>query len=238
MARILLVEDDPNIQSVVTSTLRREGHEVCVSTSGPEALALTDLASFEMAILDVMLPGMSGYDVAVSLRTHGDFPILMLTGLASDQDIIRGLAHGADEYVTKPFSPVVLAARVKANLRRTSRDTGEASPGTDLNITIGGLNLDTKQWSATLDGDELVLSAREFKLLHFLISHRNQVMGRDRIITAVWPADYDGSDRVVDVSICRLRRQVLDRKDCPVTVKPVHGIGYKLIVKAGPAGVA
>lgn len=232
MARILIVEDDVSIQEVVGSVLRADGHHVVVAPDGDQAIERAAAEPFDLILLDVMLPSMSGFDVAMALRARTDIPILMLTACTSEGDILTGLAMGADDYLTKPFSPAVLAAKVQANLRRANRQPATPLLGDETDVLrVGPLEVDGRQWRATLMGEELALTAREFRLLSLLLRNQGAVLTREAIIERVWGDDFTGSDRVVDVCLSRLRRQLFNHPHCPVLVRAVPSVGYKLVVK-------
>jgi DNA-binding response OmpR family regulator len=233
MPRILVVEDDAAVQRAIGRILGGDGHSIRYAQTGAEALALAKPNAFDLIILDIGLPGASGLEVAQELMATCDIPIIFLTGRASEQDILMGLALGADEYITKPFSPPVFSARVRTVLRRVRRQLEE--PDSAEVRRIGALTVDGGQWRVELAGRELALRGREFRLLHYLLTNPHQVHSRDRLIERVWGDEFDGTDRVVDVCLSRLRRQLFDLDDCPVTVKAIPSVGYKLIDKATQA---
>jgi two-component system alkaline phosphatase synthesis response regulator PhoP len=232
MAHILVVDDDPGVQRVIAMILRHEGHQVTALSDGGQVLAMSRETDFDLYVLDVTLPTVSGLDVAMRLREFTAAPILLVTARDTEGDVLTGLTIGADDYITKPFSPAILAARVRSALRRTS--SGPAAAVTvpaGETLTCEGLVLDLAAWTGTLDGRRLNLTAREFKLLTFLLRHRNRVVTRDAMLDQIWGADFDGSDRVVDVGLSRLRRHLLDLPTCPITVQAVPGVGYKVVLK-------
>lgn len=229
MARILVVDDDAAVQRAIGRILGNDGYSLSFAASGPEALAMAKPHAFDLIILDIGLPGASGLEVAEALAATCDTPIIFLTGRASEQDILMGLALGADEYITKPFSPPVFSARVRTVLRRVRRQ--QAEPAAADVCRIGPLLVDGGQWRVELAGRDVALRGREFRLLHYLLTNPHQVHTRDRLIERVWGDEFDGTDRVVDVCLSRLRRQLFDLADCPVTVKAIPSVGYKLVEK-------
>jgi DNA-binding response OmpR family regulator len=233
MARILVVDDDPGIQRIIGRILHADGHETVIAADGTTALALAQDQDFHLVILDIGLPGTNGLDVAKTIHASSDTPIMFLTGHSSEQDILVGLAFGADEYITKPFSPPILAAKVRALLRRMFRQPEAAAPPAAAAgvVRVGTLTVDATRWRVEVAGDEVKLRTREFRLLQYLVSHQGLVHTRDALLQRVWGDDFDGTDRVVDVCLSRLRRQLFDHAACPVTVKAIPSVGYRLVAK-------
>lgn len=223
MARILLVDDDPAILEILGAYLDAEGHTVLVASDGDEARR--QLPRADLAVLDWMLPGTSGIDLArEQRRAHPDFPILMLTARGEEEDKLRALHLGADDYVVKPFSPREVVARIAALLRRARvRDAVEAH----------GLVLDERTRSAMLDGAELVLSKLEFDLLLTLARYPGFVWTRDRLLERVWGADFPGVERVVDVHMAGLRKKLGETAERPRFIETVRGVGYRFRDNAG-----
>ncbi len=228
--RILVVDDEPNIREVVELYLRREGFEVEVTADGEAALVAIERKIPDLIVLDLMMPILGGLQLTRALR-QGDYdiPIIMLTAKGDEADRITGLELGADDYVTKPFSPKELVARVKAVLRRTSTKPlvdSQAQPITRGEITI---NPTTHQvW--VRDGQEIVLTAKEFDLLWFLMNHPGQVFSRDQLLDNVWGFDFFGDASTVTVHIRRLREKVEQNPTKPRHVLTVWGVGYKFAV--------
>lgn len=223
MSRILVVEDDRDIAELVTLYLERAGHATTIVGSGPEALAAARLEPPDVLILDRMLPGLDGLDVCRALRAErqtADVPIIMLTARAEESDRVAGLEFGADDYVTKPFSPKELVARVNAQLRRRRREA--ASSGT---IEYGSLRVDLDRHVVTDAGREVHLTAKEFLLLRYLLEHRGRVLSRDLLLSDVWGYQYTGGTRTVDVHVRRLREKLPLLANAIITVKQ---FGYKL----------
>ena len=224
MNHILVVEDDRDIAELVAHTLRKAGHEAEIASSGTAALARVRTAPPDLLVLDVMLPGMDGLMVCQALRADpatAAIPIIMLTARAEEAERIEGLELGADDYVTKPFSPRELTARVAALLRRTQRPA--AAPGSVLRH--GPLSMDLDRHLVHADGTEVRLTAKEFLLLQYLVEHRGRVLSRDLLLSDVWGYQYTGGTRTVDVHIRRLREKLPFLADAIVTIKQ---FGYRL----------
>ena len=226
MSAILVVEDDPDIADLVRHYLTRAGHDVDVVATGTEALPRVRAGRPDLLILDLMLPGAHGLDVCRVLRGDAetrDLPIIMLTARAEEADRIVGLEVGADDYVTKPFSPKELVARVAALLRRAGRP---APPGpVSLPLDYGPLTIDREHHLVTNDGREVRLTAKEFLLLEYLVRHKGRVLSRDRLLSDVWEYSYTGGTRTVDVHVRRLREKLPLLSSALLTVKQ---FGYKL----------
>lgn len=225
LPRILVVEDDPDIASLVTRYLVKAGFAVDVQGSGRGALDAIRAAAPDLVVLDLMLPQMDGLDVCRTLRANdrtADLPIIIVTARAEETERIAGLEIGADDYLAKPFSPNELVARVRALLRRARR----AAPDTDGPIAYAGLTLDSARHVVSLDGRPVALTAKEFLLLEYLLRNRGRVLSRDALLTDVWGYKYTGGTRTVDVHVRRLREKLPLLVDGLVTVKQ---FGYKLV---------
>jgi two-component system alkaline phosphatase synthesis response regulator PhoP len=231
VARILVVEDHADIAELLTHSLQKAGHVTTVVTAGTDVVSALLRAPADLVILDLMLPGMDGLLVCQAIRqerTLSATPILMLTARGEESDRVRGLELGADDYVTKPFSPRELVARVAALLRRVHRPSG-----TDERISYGPITIDLARHLVNL-GDAIVhLTAKEFLLLQYLIEHRGRVLSRDLLLTDVWGYQYTGGTRTVDVHVRRLREKL------PILGRAIHTVkqfGYKLDERdPGPA---
>lgn len=217
MARVLIVDDDPAILEILGAYLRADGHEVTEASSGVQARAL--LPGADLAVLDWMLPGVSGLDVArEQRRAHPDFPLILLSARGEEEDRLRGLDVGADDYVTKPFSPREVAARVRALLRRSGvRDV----------VGGAGLSVNARTREVTLDGAPLALTRLEFELLLTLAGHPGLVWTRERLLDRVWGADDPVVERVVDVHLAGLRRKLGEDAARPRFIETVRGVGYR-----------
>ncbi|MEY2566549.1 MAG: hypothetical protein QOE35_1078 [Actinomycetota bacterium] len=218
---IVVVEDDPNIADLVDMYLRQEGFRVLQATSGEDGLALVSRERPRLVILDVGLPGqMDGLEVCRRLRAAGGLPVLMLTARDAEIDRVLGLEMGADDYVTKPFSPRELVARVKAILRRADGPPPEA-PGV---LAVGGVEVDVGRREARVDGAPVALATREFDLLRFLAENAGLALSRTQLLENVWGPDWYGDERTVDVHVRQLRKKLGDA--LPLTT--VWGVGYRL----------
>jgi two-component system alkaline phosphatase synthesis response regulator PhoP len=223
VARILVVEDSPDIADLITHYLQRAGYVVDRLTAGTDVLPRTRATSPDLIILDLMLPGMDGLLVCQALRgdaTTAGVPIIMLTARGEESDRVRGLELGADDYVTKPFSPKELVARVTAMLRRLERPATPAKV-----LRYGPVTIDVDRHHVQAGDREVRLTAKEFLLLHYLIEHRGRVLSRDLLLTDVWGYQYTGGTRTVDVHVRRLREKVPLLVTALTTIKQ---FGYKL----------
>jgi DNA-binding response OmpR family regulator len=225
--KVLVVDDDVKTVELVKLYLNRDGYRVLTANDGLEALRLARENQPDLIVLDLMLPGMSGLDVCRTLRAESEVPIIMLTALTTDDDRLKGLDLGADDYVTKPFSPRELAARVRAVLRRLPGERGPEK------IEHGGLTIDFLKHEAFLDGKSLGLTPIEFKLLGAMVKEPGRVFSRAQIIETALGHDFDGFDRTIDVHILKLRRKLEPDPHHPRFIKTVYGAGYKLLEKNG-----
>jgi len=220
--RVLVVDDDVKTVELVKLYLNRDGYRVLTAYDGNEALRLAWEGHPDLIVLDLMLPGIDGLEVCRILRDESDVPIIMLTALTTDQDKLTGLGLGADDYVTKPFSPKELAARVRAVLRRLP---GERGPN---EIKHGELTVNFLKREAYLAGIPLNLTQVEFKLLGVLVKEPGRVFSRAQLIEKAFGHDFEGFDRTIDVHILNLRRKLEPDPSHPTYVKTVYGAGYKL----------
>ncbi|HTM05284.1 MAG TPA: response regulator transcription factor [Vicinamibacterales bacterium] len=224
--QVLIAEDDRDIADLIALYVERAGWEPHVTTTGDAALAYARSHPVEVAILDVMLPGISGLEICRALRSRpdtADLPIIMVTARGDEGDRIVGLDIGADDYIPKPFSPNELVARIRALLRRSKR-AGTASD--ESLLQFGTLTMDLSRHTVIDAGREVTLTAKEFLLLQYLLQHRGRVLSRDLLLTDVWGYNYTGGTRTVDVHVRRLREKVPMLVDALVTVKQ---FGYKLM---------
>ena len=223
---VLVVDDDPNVLQLARLYLERDGHQVVTAADGTLALAMALDEQPGLVVLDVMLPGMNGLDVCRTLRRESSVPIIMLTARVEEEDRLAGLDLGADDYVTKPFSPRELAARVRAVLRRTDRDNAATESST---LSSGPLELDLRFRRATIGGSELPLTPTEFRLLTLLVRHPGRTFTRDQIIDSVMGEDFDGFDRTVDAHVSSLRRKLSAAPGgASRLIQTVYGSGYRL----------
>jgi two-component system OmpR family response regulator len=223
-SRVLVIDDEPYITEMLTMSLRYVGFEVAGALSGTEGLALAQSFAPDLVILDVMLPDISGFDVLLALRKDSDAPVLFLTARDSVEDRIHGLTHGADDYVTKPFSLEEVVARVGVILRRSK--AGSGSTAAPELLSYGDLSMDEDGHEVWRQGQLINLSPTEFALLRFLLRNAGRVMSRAQILEHVWHYDFNGDSSVVDSYIRYLRRKV-DAIDPPL-IETVRGVGYTL----------
>jgi DNA-binding response OmpR family regulator len=236
MTTVLVVDDEPNLVDLVRSYLEREGYAVLSAADGPAALDLARTAQPDLVVLDLMLPGLDGVEVCRRLRRFSDAYVVMLTARAEEVDKLVGLAVGADDYLTKPFSPRELVARVKAMLRRPrGGGAGAAAPEAPAARRYGDLVIDEARHEVTVRGAPVALTAREFALLGALAAHPGRVFTRDQLLERVWGTEYY-DDHVVDVHVANLRRKLDDDPARPRYVETVRGVGYRFGGRAGPAG--
>ena len=221
--RVLVVDDDVKTVELVKLYLNRDGYRVLTAYDGIEALRLARESHPDLIVLDLMLPGLDGLQVCQALRDESDVPIIMLTARTTDEDKLTGLGLGADDYVTKPFSPKELAARVRAVLRRLPGERGPAE------IKHGELTVDFNRHEASLDGRSLNLTPIEFKLLVVLAKEPGMVFSRAQLIEKALGYDFEGFDRTIDVHILNLRRKLEPDPRHPRYIKTVYGAGYKLL---------
>lgn len=223
--KILIIDDESDLIELVAYNLKKEGFSVCSAQNGMEALKLIQKELPSLIILDLMLPGIQGFEICKRLKNSSatsKIPIIMLTARAEEMDKVLGLELGADDYITKPFSPRELVARVKAVLRRIDTAATETPV-----IQIGDLQIDVEKYQVLFKGQPLNLSATDFKLLKFLAMNRGRVYSRDQLLQAVWGDEVFVEPRTVDVHITRLRSQIEENPAAPRYIKTVRGIGYK-----------
>jgi DNA-binding response OmpR family regulator len=234
---ILIVEDDPDLLDILCFALRREGHDVIAAHDGAAGLQLWKAKDPRLVLLDVDLPKMSGWEVCKKIRSESNTPVIMLTGASTDADVVKGLELGADDYVTKPFSPKQLMARIRAVLRRAKESAEEPRKGWQT-ITAGDLKLDP-QWRTVHQSDEDIrLTPIEFKLLYELVLHEGQVLTHQILTDRVW--GYEGVDdaSLLKGHIRNLRRKLENDSSDPVYIHTVAGIGYTFRRRAAEGAVA
>ncbi|MBP5618561.1 MAG: response regulator transcription factor [Clostridia bacterium] len=232
MKRILVVEDEANIREFVVINLNRAGYDTVEAASGEEALRVFDeCGEFDMALLDIALPGMDGLAVCRELRRRSKtMGIIMLTARTQEQDKVSGLMMGADDYVTKPFSPSELVARVDSLYRRVSVSSGKkgaVAPGEE--ILLGDFTLNLRRHSLTKRGREIELTQVEFKIIEYFFNNPDVVLDRTDILNRAWGDDYCGEEKIVDVNIRRMRMKVEDDPGHPQHIVTVWGLGYKWV---------
>lgn len=228
-ARILVAEDDPKQANLIRVYLERDGHSVLVVGDGRRALEHSRARRPDLLVLDVMLPGVDGFDACRILRAESDVPILLVTARSTEDDKLLGLDIGADDYVTKPFSPRELAARVRALLRRA----GKVTPGADVTRSVGDLEIDPARFEVRVGGRPVVLTAKEFGILEVLAAEPGRVFTRAQIIDRAFGFDHYVLERTVDAHVMNLRRKIETDPAEPRYVQTVYGRGYRL-TEAGP----
>jgi DNA-binding response OmpR family regulator len=225
--RILVVDDEPSIREVVSLYLKREGYNVREAADGDEALKAAFEFAPDLIVLDLMLPKKDGMEVFRTLSVKNPVPVIMLTARGEETDRIVGLTIGADDYVTKPFSPAELVARVKAVLRRAGTSEAQPVDPAARPLIFPGLTIDPRSRSVLVNGEEVTLTATEFDLLHELARHPGQVFTREQLLDRVWDEEFYGDASTVTVHIRRLRQKIEPEPDNPKYVQTVWGVGYR-----------
>jgi len=223
--KVVVIDDDPSVQEVTRAYLERDGYLVYVAGTAGEGLAIAERVKPGLIVLDLMLPDRSGEDVCREIRSRSDVPILMLTAKASEDERVAGLALGADDYLTKPFSPRELVARVRAILRRTQTETPLVEV---LSFDGGALEIDTVQHEVRRDGEAVELTPNEYKLLQTLARYPGRVYSRFELINHVQGYDYEGYERTIDAHVKNLRKKIEPDPKHPRYVETVFGAGYRL----------
>ncbi|MGV8906680.1 MAG: response regulator transcription factor [Acetobacterium sp.] len=216
--RILVAEDEDKLREIVLKYLKKEGYEGFGAANGEEALDLWAEKQPDCIILDVTMPIMDGFEVLEEIRETDNVPVIMLTARREEDDKIQGFEGGADDYVTKPFSPRELMVRIKALLKRSGVATAESK------INVCGISLTPGDRFMTIDGDEISLTQKEYEVLLFFVNHQKMVLSREQILDRIWGFDYEGDMRVVDTTIKRLRKKMAKKEEC---IQTVRGVGYK-----------
>lgn len=224
MKTILVVDDEPRIRQLITYYLKMEGYDIIEAGNGKEALDIFNRKSIDMVILDLMMPVMDGMELCKEIRKSSNVIILMLTAKSEETDKLLGYELGADDYVTKPFSPKVIVAKVKAMLKRSEVSMEDVSAAIDL----GSIKINEAFHEITIGNENINFSPKEFELLLMLVKNRGKVLSRDSILTGVWGADYYGDFRTVDTHIRRIREKLGEYAGSIVTIT---GVGYKFEVK-------
>ncbi|MDP9444247.1 MAG: response regulator transcription factor [Actinomycetota bacterium] len=224
MTRLLVVEDEESYSDALAYMLRKEGFEVAVAATGPQGLTEFERAGADLVLLDLMLPGLPGTEVCRRLRQTSSVPVIMVTAKDDEVDTVVGLELGADDYITKPFSPRELVARIRAVLRR-GQDV-DLAPAT---LEVGAVRMDVDRHVVTVDGTEVRLPLKEFELLEMLLRNAGRVLTRGQLIDRVWGADYVGDTKTLDVHVKRLRAKVEPDPAHPRHLVTVRGLGYKYV---------
>jgi two-component system alkaline phosphatase synthesis response regulator PhoP len=223
-ATILVIDDEPNILNIVTAYLQAEGYTTHTASDGPSGLRAARTLKPDLLVLDIMLPGMDGIELLQQLRRESEVYIILLTAKSEETDKVIGLSVGADDYLTKPFSPRELVARIKAALRRY----GQSGVGVESDIlTFRRLRIDAAARRVWKDGQPVELTTIEFDLLHALAEHRGRVLSREQLLERVWGHDFYGEDRVVDVHLGHVRKKIETDPANPEFIITVRGVGYR-----------
>jgi two-component system, OmpR family, response regulator RegX3 len=223
LTRVLVVEDEESYSDALAYMLRKEGFDVGIASTGPEALTEFDRAGADIVLLDLMLPGLPGTEVCRRIRQTSNVPVIMVTAKDDEVDKVVGLELGADDYVTKPYSPRELVARIRAVLRRGQ--DADVSPAT---LEAGPVRMDVERHVVTVDGTEAKLPLKEFELLEMFLRNTGRVLTRGQLIDRVWGADYVGDTKTLDVHVKRLRAKIEPDPARPTYLVTVRGLGYKL----------
>jgi len=223
---ILLVEDDESIREMVANFLLLEGFEVTTANNGEEALQYCLNQTFDLVILDIMIPKLNGLEVLKVIREQAALPIIIMSAKDSDVDKALGLGLGADDYIAKPFSMLEFSARVKAVIRRATKYAGQIDHKQDV-IDIGDLKIDIVNFSINKNGQEVKLTSKEFSILKLFVTNRNQVFTKEQIYQLIWKDAYYGDENIINVHIRRLREKIEDDPSNPKYIKTLWGIGYK-----------
>lgn len=224
---ILIVEDDQNINNILMLTFQKEGYKVLSALDGNRGLELALNENPDIILLDVMLPGLDGFEVLKKLREKSQVPVIMLTAREDEVDTVLGLELGADDYITKPYSNRELTARVKANLRRSSFEAPAAPPAIEPNTVVSGdLSINIDRYEVTKGGKIVDITLREFELLKFLSTQPDKIFSRELLLENVWGYEYYGDVRTVDVTVRRLREKIEDDPSLPKYIITKRGVGY------------
>jgi two-component system response regulator RegX3 len=226
MPKILIVEDEGSFSEALSFLLGKEGFESVIAETGKAALEEFKKAPFDLILLDLMIPEVSGIDVCRAIRTTSSVPIIMLTAKDSEVDKVVGLELGADDYVTKPYSSRELVARIKAVLRRGTSDESQGSADSSIH-NLAGIRMDVERHLVTVNGEPIALPLKEFELLEFLMRNEGRVLTRGQLIDRVWGGDYYGDTKTLDVHIKRLRSKIEVDPANPVLIQTIRGLGYK-----------
>ena len=225
--KILIVDDDKEIRNLISVYLENEGIQTKKAEDALEALKLLDTEEFDLIILDIMMPKMDGIKACMKIREERHMPIIMLSAKSEDMDKIQGLASGADDYMTKPFNPLELIARVKSQLRRYKRYNAEADSDKSI-IEIGDLKINTDTRQVWVGKKEVRLTPKEFDILELLVRNKGIVLSVSKIYEAVWKEDFFKSDNTVMVHITKIREKIEEDPKHPIYIKTVWGVGYKI----------
>ncbi|MEB3100524.1 response regulator transcription factor [Ferviditalea candida] len=230
--KILVIEDEPTLSRLLSYNLSQEGYDTKIVENGGEGFQEALDNPYDLIILDIMLPGMNGFEVLSKLRQKGNLtPVIILTARTAEEEIVQGLKYGADDYITKPFGVAELHARVSAVLRRAHPEDQSLNEGdsSDKVISIGELKIYPEKYEVVLNGESIPLRPKEFEVLLFLVQRPGMVITRDDLMNIVWGFDYVGGQRTVDVHVSSLRKK-LEMNQKSVQIDSIRGVGYKLVV--------
>lgn len=229
--KVLVIEDEPTLARLLSYNLTQEGYETTVIDHGGQGLQTALQRSFDLIILDIMLPGMNGFEILNRLRQNGvRTPVIILTARNAEEEVVQGLKHGADDYITKPFGVAELLARVSAVLRRTQLDESKQQiQSTEKVITAGDLSIYPEKYEVILNEESIPLRPKEFEVLLYLVQRPGMVITRDDLMNVVWGFDYIGGQRTVDVHVSSLRKK-LELGQQSVQIESIRGVGYKLVM--------
>ncbi|MBP1989481.1 response regulator transcription factor [Paenibacillus eucommiae] len=231
--KILVIEDEPTLARLLSYNLSQEGYDTKVIDHGGDGLQEALQVAYDLLILDIMLPGLSGFEILSKLRQKGNkTPVIILTARNAEEEVVLGLKHGADDYITKPFGVAELLARVSAVLRRTQSDEAALDKQKSLEKVIhaGDLQIYPEKYEVSLNGDSIPLRPKEFEVLLYLVQRPGVVVTRDDLMNIVWGFDYIGGQRTVDVHVSSLRKK-LEMNQQSVQIDSIRGVGYKLVTR-------
>ena len=226
MTKILIIEDETSFSEALSFLLQKEGYSINIADNGKDGLEQFKAENFDLVLLDLMIPEMSGIEVCRAIRVTSQVPIIMLTAKDSEIDKVVGLELGADDYVTKPYSSRELVARIKAVLRRGSIDPNSSMENSGIH-EVAGIRMDTERHQVSVNGKQITLPLKEFELLEFLLRNAGRVLTRGQLIDRVWGGDYYGDTKTLDVHIKRLRSKIESDPANPVLIQTIRGLGYK-----------
>jgi len=228
--KVLVIEDEPTLARLLSYNLSQEGYETSVVDHGGEGLQAAMSGRFDLVILDIMLPGLNGFEVLNRLRQSSVMtPVIILTARNAEEEVVQGLKHGADDYITKPFGVAELLARVSAVLRRTQQEEMKPAETAEKVITAGELSIYPEKYEVVLHGESIPLRPKEFEVLLYLVKRPGMVITRDDLMNVVWGFDYIGGQRTVDVHVSSLRKK-LELGGQSVQIESIRGVGYKLVM--------
>ena len=223
MSRILIVDDEPDIITLISRYAKREGYEVVTAEDGRQAIDICQIEDFDLIVMDIMMPDTDGFTACKKIKEFKDIPVIMLSARGTEFDKLFGFEVGVDDYVTKPFSPLELMARIKAVMNRNNTQISDPEENSGI-VNVGGMEIDTFGLTLTVDGTRKELTAKEYALLMLFVNNRGIVLTRDKILNEVWGYDSFGVDRTVDWQIKLLRSKLGSCREC---IKTVRGVGYK-----------